>query len=296
MRRNFVALAQPRSSPRGLGAASAAPASTAAERLPGELQLPEQRRAGGHPGWTPTRRAPTTGSCQPDDAGTRDPVVLVHGTFGNKNTNWQTYAPLLANNGYCVFALTYGVAAGTPRGLDQFGGTGPDRDQRQQLKAFVTKVLPAPPVPARSTSSGHSQGTLMPNYYAKFLGGGAVHPQLRLARPALARHQPRRRTASSAESMSGLRRRPRTPGRPAAPPAARWSTGSAFMQKMRAGEWRCKGISYTNIVTKYDQLVAALHQRHRARHAQHHRPGRLRHGLHRALRDRRRPGGCRRTS
>ena len=40
--------------------------------------------------------------------------MLVHGTAGNKNTNWQTYAPLLANNGYCVFALTYGVTAGTP--------------------------------------------------------------------------------------------------------------------------------------------------------------------------------------
>ena len=33
-------------------------------------------------------------------------------------------------------------------------------------------------------------------------------------------------------------------------------TGSAFMQKMRAGGVAVKGIRYTNIVTKYDELVS----------------------------------------
>ena len=112
--------------------------------------------------------------------------------FGNKNTNWQTYAPLLANEGYCVFALTYGVAAGTPTGLDQFGGLDDDRvTSAQQLKAFVTKVRQA--TGARQVDIlGHSQGTLMPNYYAKFLGGAPyIHSYVSLG-SALARHQPRR--------------------------------------------------------------------------------------------------------
>ena len=78
-------------------------------------------------------------SCKPTARHPR-PVVLVHGTAGNKNTNWQTYAPLLANNGYCVFALTYGVAAGTPKGLDQFGGLDSIETSAQQLKTFVAKV------------------------------------------------------------------------------------------------------------------------------------------------------------
>lgn len=47
-------------------------------------------------------------TCRPSAAHPR-PVVLVHGTGGNAATNWVTYAALLHNNGYCVYALTYGV-------------------------------------------------------------------------------------------------------------------------------------------------------------------------------------------
>jgi len=35
------------------------------------------------------------------------PVVLVHGTFGDMTDSWQALSPLLANNGYCAFALDY---------------------------------------------------------------------------------------------------------------------------------------------------------------------------------------------
>ncbi len=44
-----------------------------------------------------------------------------------------------------------------------------------------------------------------------------------------------------------------TPGCPA---CSEMSTGSAFMQKMRAGGVAVKGISYTNIVTTHDELVS----------------------------------------
>ncbi|MFD1045711.1 esterase/lipase family protein [Kibdelosporangium lantanae] len=54
-----------------------------------------------------------------------DPVVLVHGASANMTENWQTLAPLLANNGYCVYALTYGVPALTPFPIDQIGGRNP---------------------------------------------------------------------------------------------------------------------------------------------------------------------------
>src|SRR5690349_16393997 len=41
-------------------------------------------------------------SCKPS-AAHPDPVILVHGFLANMTVNWQTMAPLLANNGYCVF-------------------------------------------------------------------------------------------------------------------------------------------------------------------------------------------------
>ena len=41
-----------------------------------------------------------------------EPVVLVHGTFANATLNWGFVAPKLADAGYCVFALDYGVRNG----------------------------------------------------------------------------------------------------------------------------------------------------------------------------------------
>ena len=36
------------------------------------------------------------------------PVVLLHGVFQNQNMAWQALAPTLANDGYCVYTMTYG--------------------------------------------------------------------------------------------------------------------------------------------------------------------------------------------
>ena len=119
------------------------------------LSLAAQRRRHGHADHRracrreqpsrPTRcrttscRTPIVGGAQDDQPGANDwdckpskqhprPVVLVHGLMGNKSTNWPTYAPLLANEGYCVFALTYGQQP-VP-GNEKFGGLGPMQDER----------------------------------------------------------------------------------------------------------------------------------------------------------------------
>ena len=113
--------------------------------------------------------------CRPTSRHPR-PVVLVHGTAGNKNTNSQTYAPLLANNGLLRLSLTYDVTTGTPKGPDQLGGMDRIETSAARLRTFVNRV--------------------------------------------------------------------------------RSATGSAFMQKMRKGGVAVKGITYSNIVTRYDELVS----------------------------------------
>ena len=120
---------------------------------------------------TPIPPGANVWSCKPS-AAHPEPVVLVHGTGGNKNDNWQTYAPLLANNGYCVYALTYGVLPARGLPLSQVGGLGPIEKSAAQLGAFVDRCSPRP-ARRKVDIVGHSQGTLMPDYYAKFLGGGA---------------------------------------------------------------------------------------------------------------------------
>src|SRR6476469_5752785 len=103
--------------------------------------------------------------CRPS-AAHPEPVVLVHGLLGNRTTNWQTYAPLLKNNGYCVYALTYGQSRHAPAPFkNAFGGFERMERSARQLEAFVAHVL-------RQTGArkvdivGHSEGTQMPDYYA----------------------------------------------------------------------------------------------------------------------------------
>ncbi len=130
-------------------------------------------------GFAATAAAPTTPppgandfSCRPTAAHPY-PVILVHGTFGNMDDNWQTASPLLAAHGYCVFALNYGGA--TPTSIVQ--GTGDIAASAGQLASFVNTVLAATGA-AKVDLVGHSQGGMMPRYYINFLGGDSTVDQL----------------------------------------------------------------------------------------------------------------------
>ena len=106
-------------------------------------------------------------SCKPS-AQHPDPVVLVHGLGATMADNWSTMAPLLADNGYCVFALTYGLDPGE----SYVGGVEPMEVSSQQLANFVDEVL-ADTGASKVDLVGHSEGTVMPQYYLKRLGGAA---------------------------------------------------------------------------------------------------------------------------
>ena len=99
-----------------------------------------------------------------------DPVVLVHGLAANQNDNWQTLSPFLADEGYCVFSLTYGNMASQPRPFDEIGGLSDMAVSAQKLGSFVDFVLAATHA-QKVDIVGHSEGGTMPDYYLKFLGG-----------------------------------------------------------------------------------------------------------------------------
>ena len=178
------------------------------------------------------------------------PVVLVHGTFGNKNTNWRTYAPLLANNGYCVYSLTYGTIPGAPIPISLLGGFEKLESSAVQLQAFVNKVLAATGA-KKVDVLGHSQGTVLPEYYAKFLGGASkIDKYISLASLWNGTNVGGLSAQTAFEAVFGF-----LPSDLIAPSLSEMATGSPFMTKLRAGGLKLPGITYTNIVTKDDELV-----------------------------------------
>jgi triacylglycerol lipase len=186
-----------------------------------------------------------------------EPVILVHGILGNESTNWQTYGPLLHNNGYCVFALTYGQSPLLPSPLNQLlGGLAPIEESAQQIAAFVQRVLAATGAP-KVDIVGHSEGTVVPDYYARFLGGAHYIDKYVSLAPLWA--------GSGAGGVPAVFRLATAIGagpaldallRPTAYPLVEIMPGSAYLNRMQAaGGPAVPGISYTNIVTKHDELV-----------------------------------------
>ena len=122
-----------------------------------------------HPGTPPP--GSNDWSCRPSAAHPR-PVVLVHGLFANMTDNWQTMSPLLANNGYCVFALTYGDTTRAPVAATSSAGSRPMEQSAASSRRSSTGCSPRP---ARTKVDivGHSEGATMPDYYIEYLGGAA---------------------------------------------------------------------------------------------------------------------------
>jgi pimeloyl-ACP methyl ester carboxylesterase len=193
--------------------------------------------------------------CEPDDEHP-NPVVLVHGLGANQSANWQTMAPLLANEGYCVFSLTYGRNPLAPPGLDAIGGLRKIEDSARELGAFVDRVLAATGA-AKVDIVGHSEGSLMPNYYVRFLGG-AEHVDRYVGMTPFW-------DGSKVGGLYLLDRIARENGLGPVEKAALAALceacreslhGSDFLRKMSSdGGPAADGVTYTMIMTRYDELV-----------------------------------------
>jgi triacylglycerol esterase/lipase EstA (alpha/beta hydrolase family) len=188
-------------------------------------------------------------SCQPS-AAHPNPVVLVHGTIENMTYNWYTLSPLLANEGYCVFALNYGQDPDTPTlalpGAEHPGGVRPVAESAEELAAFVDRVLGATGA-EEVDMVGHSQGGMMPRYYLKFLGGADEVGTLVGLAP----------TNHGTDTL-GLNNLPGVTELTAmglGPSVYDQQHDSEFIRNLNEGGDTLPGVSYTVIVTAYDEVV-----------------------------------------
>ncbi|MGW6426626.1 esterase/lipase family protein [Nocardia sp. NPDC055053] len=183
-----------------------------------------------------------------------NPVVLLHGTGGGAQTNWGVYAPLLANEGYCVYSLTYGAYA-LPWPISAIGAMRPIEQSAAEVSAFVDRVL-ARTGAARVDFVAHSQGNIVGNYYIKRLGGAAkVDKLVGIAPPWL---------GTNALGAGDIAAYSRALGAGPAFDAVATSlcqacgqmlTGDEFMAALNADGVYDPQVSYTNIVTTLDELV-----------------------------------------
>jgi len=191
-------------------------------------------------------------TCRPTQAHPR-PVVLVHGLFANMTDNWQTMSPLLANNGYCVFALTYGVdpEATTPR--DQFGGLEPMEQSAAELSTFVDRVLAATGAP-KVDIVGHSEGATMPDYYIEYLGGApkvARYVGISGVKHGTTLHG----IGTFATEFASLFPGAPDPTSSSCGSCQQFLVGSDYIQKIEARA-PAPNVTYTNLATRYDELVS----------------------------------------
>ncbi len=191
-------------------------------------------------------------NCRPSEAHP-NPVVLVHGLSANQANNWGYISPQLAGAGYCVFSLTYGL---NPLGPPTVGGLQPMEQSAEQLSAFVDRVRAATGAD-KVDIVGHSEGSLMPDYYVKFLGGDEKVDRYVGMTPLW--------DGTQAAGLALLNRTGQQFGLdpvlrasldPLCGSCRQFLPGSEFLEKMNSdGGPAVDGVTYTMILTRYDELV-----------------------------------------
>lgn len=191
-------------------------------------------------------------SCRPK-AAHPNPVVMLHGTGLNQTVSWNATAARLHNAGYCAFSYTYGEKALGDIGVYNPGGLEPIELSAAELRAFVDKVLAATSA-SKVDIVGHSQGTLMPSYYVRFLGGGSkVGNYVGLAplwegSTAYGLAQANAFAKAFGFDFDGIT----APWCDACP---QMLSGSDFLKDLHAKGIFDPRVRYTNIVTRFDEIV-----------------------------------------
>lgn len=199
-----------------------------ASRGPGVLPALPTSPAGDPPGankWdcTPTKERPT-------------PVILVHGTGGDRKNLLERLSRSIKRKGFCVYSLDYGN-----RGLEDI------KASAKQLKRFTRKVRRSTGA-AKVSMVGHSQGGMMPRHYIKFLGGKKHVDDLIGIAPS---NHGTAFTAGGNPLSDLINLIIDLPCRACVQQGA----GSAFLTRLNRGDETPGKVSYTQVTTRYDEIV-----------------------------------------
>jgi triacylglycerol lipase len=234
-----------------LGLVAAPGTATAAQKYPVPYRFSANIVAAAlHPGSSPP--GSNIWSCRPSKAHPR-PVVLVHGLLANKTDNWQTMSPLLANNGYCVYALTYGTNPDLSSPQAEFGGLAPMEQSAARLSTFVNTVLKSTGA-ARVDIVGHSEGATMPDYYIEYLGGAAKVARY-VGVSGVKHGTTLHGVATFTSAYPSLFPGAPDPTAGTCDSCQQFVVGSPYIKKIEARA-PAKNVIYTNIATRYDELVS----------------------------------------
>ncbi|TCO55927.1 lipase family alpha/beta hydrolase [Actinocrispum wychmicini] len=173
------------------------------------------------------------------------PVVLLHGMGGNGVTGMGALPIVLAASGYCVFSPTYGSTILGPL----VAGLAPLKDSAAEVATFIDRVR-------QSTGAdkvdivGYSEGTTVTAYYLKKLGGAAKVERYtgfgaNYAGTTLLGLTQLAKRLNLGPILTGV----------GCGACTDYLPGSAFLQELGDGGVAVPGPSYTNIVTKFDEVV-----------------------------------------
>jgi triacylglycerol lipase len=193
-------------------------------------------------------------SCRPSAAHPR-PVVLVHGLLANQTDDWWVFSAILANRGYCVYSFTYGTKPNVSFPGYQPGGLTTMEESARQLSAFVGDVR-AETGAGRVDIVGHSEGSLMPDYYVKFLGGDrAVRNYVGITTLWHGTNAAGLASVDQLGAAFGLSSAAEQAVSALCESCPEFLAGSTFIAKLREGGVAVPGVRYTSIVTRNDELV-----------------------------------------
>ncbi len=193
-------------------------------------------------------------SCKPSAAHPR-PLVLVHGLSATMAANWGYLSPRLKAEGYCVFALTYGQDPRLFLLPYSPGGVIPMERSAPQLAAFVDRVRAATGA-SKVDLVGHSEGTVMPRYYLKNLGGAAKVDKFVALTPLWRGTNVGGLDAiRDLGSQFGLSDQLVNLVASLCGSCPEFLRDSPFMTAINQGGEAVPGITYTSIATRYDELV-----------------------------------------